>query len=147
MGCNRGGHPCVDDAPQEARAPQKSMAAERTVRRSPLSAAMRRYVEAVVTQRVPAPLGLGDRRDTMPPLTAWSRQAEEYAQFLYLQPSTNIEDIGPVILMTEIEPTKNRKNAAPAGHPARSVALGLHAGFGNPIDSRVSRHYYVPSSS
>ena len=64
-----------------------------------------------------------------------------YAQFLFLQPATNIEDITAVIMLSDIEATKNRKNAAPTPWPVRSVALGLTAGFGQPIDARVNSHY------
>ena len=77
----------------------------------------------------------------MPRLTNWNHQAEEYAQFLYLHPTTDIEDIGAVIMMSDIEATKNRKNAAPSPQAVRSVALGLLAGYGVPGDARVNSHY------
>jgi hypothetical protein len=69
------------------------------------------------------------------------RQVEEYAGYLYVRPTTGIEDIAAVVMMPDIEPTKSRKNAAPTPHLVRSVALGLLGGYGNPVDARVNSHY------
>ena len=97
--------------------------------RGPMAAAMRRYVEAVVAQQVPIPRATGEPRLTMLAPTDWNRH------------TACIEDIAAVIMMFDVEATKNRKNVAPHMHPVRSVALGLLAGYGNPVGARVHFHY------
>ena len=70
-----------------------------------MTAAMRRYVEAVAAQLVPVAQGLGESRLTRPAPTDWNRQAEDYAQLLFLQPSASVEDTAVVIMLSDIEAT------------------------------------------
>ena len=70
--------------------------------------------------------GLGEARLTRPAPTAWNKQAEEYAQFLYLQPSTCVEDLAVVIMLSEIEATKGRTKRCPHAAPGPVSGPGAH---------------------
>ena len=101
---------------------------------------MRRYAEAVAAMQAPPPPGTGDARLTRLPTNGWNKQAEDYAQHLMLRPSVRIDDIAVVIMLSAIEATKTRRNAAPDRAPVRSVALGLTWGHGAPVDSSLTCH-------
>ena len=125
----------------EAAGTDEAAARQRARPHTALAAAMHRYAEAVVAMQAPPSPGVGEPRLTRAPANDWSKQAEDYAQYLMLRPSACIDDVAVVIMLSEIDATKNRKNAAPTPMPVRSVALGLAGGYGQPIDARLNCHY------